>query len=316
VYLSRDGRAFDDGVDVSGTSYTLDGDGARFARVTAINDGGESPPSTVVGGVPAFDAPAQVLVVEAYRRFDGTMLFHDDLSAYDLATIDRAYEQRINDGTQGARHGLALFAGLYSFDVASVEAVRVGEVVLADYAVVDWVAAKDLSPTAADAALLATYLDGGGALIVSGTDAPTALAPLADRLGATVAADDAGTYLATGFDLSLAFDDAGPGGYDADAPDALAATTGSVILTYDSGATAGVLTPQSALLGFPIELVSNRAELLAALLGALGIEPDLPEGGDTVVTDGGGCCSSSHDAAPGAFLLALVTLLALRRRAT
>jgi hypothetical protein len=316
VYLSRDGRAFDDGVDVSGTTYTLTGDGARFARVTAVNAGGESPPSTVVGGVPTFDAPAQVLVVEAYRRFDGTMLFHEDLSAYDLATIDRAYEQRINDGTQGARHGLALAAGRYSFDVASVEAVRRGEVALADYAVVDWVAAKDLTPTADDAALLATYLDGGGKLIVSGTDAPTALAPLADRFGATVAADDAGTYLASGFDLPLAFDDAGPGGYDADAPDALAATTGTAALTYDTGATAGVLTERTALLGFPIELVANRAELVAALLASLAIEPDLPEGGDTVVTDGGGCCSSSRGGPSGAILLALVTLLALRRRAT
>ncbi|MCA9676134.1 MAG: N-acetylmuramoyl-L-alanine amidase, partial [Myxococcales bacterium] len=168
VYLSADGRAFDDGHDVTGTSLAIDagpGGAPVFARVTATNAGGESRPSPVVGARPAW-GPTVVLVVGGFTRIDGAMLIEEDLAAYDLATVQRGYEDRINDGSHAARHGLALAGAGYAFDVASAEAVRRGEVTLDGYAAISWLAGEELAPLGdADRAAVAAYLDGGGAFL-------------------------------------------------------------------------------------------------------------------------------------------------------
>lgn len=287
VYLSRDGRAFDAGHDVTETSYALP-DGVVLARVTATNAGGESRPSAVVG---SSGPGAKVLVVAGFTRLDGTMLLHDDLSAFDLGTIDRAYLDRINDGSHAARHVLAIAGAGYSVDVATAAAVARGEVSLDGYAAVDWAAGEELAP---DVAPLAGY---AGKVILDGTD--------------VVPEDPAGTYAVAGvagtaFDgLALTFDDAGSGGYVAEDADVVA---GAAVLAYDTGAAAAVLDGSTLTLGFPVETVAGadlRAELMRRALAALDLAPDVPpEDAD----DAGGCChASGGDASPW---LALVLLCA------
>ncbi len=313
VYLSHDGRAFDDGTVVSGTTFALpDDERPWIARVTATNAGGESRPSPAVGAHGA----GRVLVVAGFTRLDGTMLFHEDLSAYDLATIDRAYLDRINDESHAGRHVLSIVGAGYSVDVATVSAVRRGLVDLTAYEAVDWAAGEELTPLDdTDQAKLLAYVDGGGALIVGGTEVAAALAgtTLLGRLGATLIFDSAGAYAATGapgtaFEgFELTFDDAGPGGYDADGADALG---GIHALTYPDGTNAAaVLGVRTLLLGFPVETVAGaeaRAELMRRALAALGVPPDEP---DPPPGDPAGCCGAGGGAAspvPLALLLCCV----------
>jgi hypothetical protein len=295
VYLSRDGRGFDDGVDLTGTELVVDLDRVTFARVTATNAGGESRPSAVVGSVRAPSGQAMVLVVAGFTRIDGTMLFREDLSAYSLATIDRAYEHRINDGSYAARHGLALAAGRFSFDVVTADAL--GAVDLTAYQVIDWIAGEEIAPVV-DVA--------GRPFIIGTTDA--------SALGVVVFEDDAGTYRASFHDLPLDFSDSDPGGYDAEAPDSL---RGIGLFDYDTGEAAAMQEAGGIVLGFPIETVrgeAQRAELMRRLLEVLSLFPDIPEvevGDET----SGGCCDAGGERPVGALLLALGVLAALTRRA-
>ncbi len=342
VYLSRDGRAFDDGQLVEGTTLTLAADaldGAPvFARITAINAGGESRPSPVVGAAPAWGRTV-VLVVAGFTRLDGAMLFDEDLSFGGLANIQRAYEDRINDESHGARHGAAAYGAGFGFDVATAEAVRRGAVALDDYAAISWIGGEELEPLGDDdRAALDAYLDGGGALIVSGTDVARALAAgagdataLLARLGVVLVADDADTYAASGSaggvfaGLALDFADDGPGGYDADAADVLDVVgPGVAALAYDGGGTAGVLAVdptagRSLVLGFPIETVASaeaRVELMRRALAGLEVDPGAlvcPHAeGCEGEGESGGCCSATGD--PASAALALLVLLALTRR--
>jgi N-acetylmuramoyl-L-alanine amidase len=85
VYLSPDGRAFDDGHDLDGgaTGAVFGPDelaGARFARVVARNAGGRSRPSLVVGGAPRDPTVGDVLVVAGFTRLDGAMFFRAEVA--------------------------------------------------------------------------------------------------------------------------------------------------------------------------------------------------------------------------------------------
>lgn len=302
VYQSADGVAFDDGRDVAEPSAALD---APFARVTAVNAGGESRPSRVVGSA----GRGQVLVVAGFTRIDGAMLFAEELPG--LGVIDRAYEARINDGSHAARYGRALAARGYGFDVATVDAL--GAIDLGAYEAIVWAAGEELA-----APDLGAMLDGGAAVIVSGTEIARLADPaLAARLGIAFVADDAGAYAATGAGpldgLAIDFGDDGPGGYDADACDVLApAADGAVVLAYDTGGGAAVIAGRAAVLGFPIETIGDeaaRAELLARLLATFEVAPDAPPPHETAPA---GCCSGGRGG--GAATLALIVLLGLTAR--
>jgi hypothetical protein len=292
VYLSRDGRGFDDGVDVDGTELALpDEDGPWFARVTARNSTGESRPSAVAGGLG--DAP-QVLLIDDFARLDSGQALREDLSPYDLGTIDRIVEDRMNDRRTIGRHGLALAAAGYSFE--SAPPAQLDDA----HAAVVWTAGETPAPEVA----LDGYLDAGGALVVTASEAG-GLAVL-DRIGAAPLADDAGATTATGvgpFDgLAIDFGDAGPGGYDADEADAL---TGPAAAVYPDGAAAAVYGERVVVLGFPVETVGDpelRAELYRRALAAAGVEPD-------VVEEPGGCGCASGGEPSGLLLLGLLFIL-------
>lgn len=332
VHLSPDGRAFDDGRPVDGTQVAIPAaelGRARFARVVAHNAGGRSRPSPVVGADGRSRTP-DVLVVAGFTRLDGAMLFREDLSSRSLGTIDRAFEARINDGSHAARVGQALAHAGYGHALAAVDAVRAGHVALADFRAVIWLGGEEPAPlVAADRALLAAYLDGGGALVVSGADVGQGLSAddpaFLAALGAGFVADDADTYALVGAGAlageDFTFDDTGPGGYDADAPDVLAAVGAATpLLTYPGGGVAAVVQVgpwRTAVLGFPVDpvpTVEARARILGAALAAIAVEPEPADDGDGGGELAAGCCGAGGGDLRALAVLALAVAVALALR--
>lgn len=326
VYLSRDGQAFDGGREVDGTELAIAaaeaGAAPLYVRVASVNAGGESRPSPVVGGRRAPSGQARVLVVAGFDRLTGDMLVREDLSAFGLATLDRAPEDRLNDGSYVGRHGRALDAAGVSFDTVTRDALATVE--LAGYAAVDWLAGRDA--VGGESAILAAYLDGGGRVLASGSELVRTLDDgLRDRLGVDFVATDTSAMAAGAaapFDGLSAFaigDDA-PGGYRPPTLDALA-PRGTAIgaLAFEGGATAAtfrddaVTGARAVVFGFPLEAVADpdvRAELVARALAAFDVTPD-PVRDDEL----GGCCGTQRaHPDPLAIGLAVLGLLRLPRR--
>jgi N-acetylmuramoyl-L-alanine amidase len=353
VYVSRDGRSFDEGTDAGGgiTTLTLGDVGLgeiRWVRVAALNAGGESRPSELVG---ARVGAAPVLIVGGFDRLDAGQLVKEEPSPL-LGIIDRMYLDRMNDGAHALRHGRAVAAASVSFDGATDEAVAQGDVELARYRVVDWFAGEDSAgddPLGAGArAQLAAYLAGGGRLLLSGAELAWALdfmgtseeqAFFRETLNASYAADDADTFAVTPVEgpyqsvPTFSFDDGAAGGYLVDYPDVLAPGPGAALaLEYAGGAGggaaivwgAGAPGERGVLLGFPFETVAGdaaRAQIMAATLAFFEVEPETlppdagPGGGGDGVDGGCGCRAAGRaprgDGGAGGAAGTLVACLAL-----
>jgi hypothetical protein len=345
VQVSEDGHAFDSGVQVVGTTTGLPvavGD-ARYVRVQALNAGGASPPSEVVGARRAALGRPTVLVVNGFDRLDGYLVPVEQLGALGLGAVRRLALERMNDRSYAARHGAALAAAGFSFDGTSDEAVDLGDVALGVYPAVDWFVGRQggkddvFSPAARGA--LASYLGAGGALFASGEDMGYALDPagdattrafLAGTLHAEYAHDDAATYATSSLGgaftglAPLDFGDAGTGSYDAPYPDVWAATTGTALLTYQGG-TGGVAAvawedagARGVLFGFPFETISGavaRAEVMRRVMAQLAVaEPAPPPAPPSA--PGGGCAGCGAAGAGGGWLAVAASLAAVlvRRR--
>lgn len=352
VYLSRDGLAFDEGVAVEGDELTLEAPadgGALYARVTAVNEGGESMPSPVVGARVGAGGGAQVLIVDGFERLDRAMLIPDDLSAYDIGTIERGFIDRINDRSHVARHGAAVDAARVSFASATAGAVIAGDVDLLEHLAVDWFLGEESSGddplSAPERDAIAAYLAAGGRLLISGSELGWALDYLGeeeqrafyrDLLHAVYVADDAETYSVTALDgpfaglAPLTFDDHGAGSYDADYPDVLEpGPGGAAVLAYDGGIGGTAATWWSSdatgemvlVMGFPFETIAGaevRAEVMAAALAAFGAEADPvaidPDDPDVEVEGSCGCAGSGPGPGAGGIALCLLVAMALLRR--
>ena len=199
-----------------------------------------------------------------------------------------------------AAHGQAWLAAGRSFVSASAEAVEVGTVDLARYPVVDlalglerrtaWPDPADPRPPAFEAlpgALrqrVGAYLDGGGALVVSGahwaTDAgtdPASAVWLRTALGVEPGrpVDDPSGAVATDAGPVVFTTAPGPDALAVRRPDALAPTgTGRVVARY-AGAERGaaVAAGRAVSFGFPLAAVADEAEraaLVRLALAALG----------------------------------------------
>lgn len=313
VYLSRDGRAFDDGHDVAGDNWDIQvpgldiGNRPLFARITGINAGGESLPSPVVGGRIAPSGTAQVLIVAGFSRLDRFMLIDEDLSAFALGNIERGFVAQINDESHAARHGAAIGAVNVSFDTATADAVALGDIDLAGYRAVDWFLGEEstccdpLQPAEREA--LTAYLDGGGHLLMSAAELAWALvargtsddtAYFESTFHSVYVSDDAETYGFSGAGGPLAglgvydFADDDTGSYDAEWPDVIDPGADAIpALIYDTGANAAIWHEHAAtgsrvlMIGFPFETISgadSRTEIMAAILAGFDIEADpIPE---------------------------------------
>ncbi len=303
VYGSEDGHAWDDGLAVNGTSLDLplpDGQ-TRYFRIAAVNAGGESFPSEVVGvRRPEEEAETTMLVVNGFDRFDAALAGTENLSLYTsadgkpLGSPNRLFVERMNDGTYLRRHGAALDALEVAFDSATAGAMAAGEVPLAPYALVDFMAGRGASgtvqvlPGVRD--LLHPYVEGGGRLLLSGPHVASGLGGgaaadqqfLADILRAQVGAGS-GTSTVEGVGGEaldginpLALDNGLFGAYPAGAGDVLV-PQGSVAIAQwgtsgNAAAVRGSGTHRVAYLAFPFETVNGeaqRADLMARLLTSL-----------------------------------------------
>ncbi len=178
------------------------------------------------------------LVVDGFDRFSGS---------YPHPTHDFA-----------ARVGAALGTG---FSSASNEAVARGLLNLGDFPVVVWLlgdeSTDDVTFGDDERRAIGAYLEGGGRLIVSGSEVGYATddAWLADVLHVAYVADDAASNVAGGFTFGTE--------YPEDYPDVLSGET--TIWRYDTGGAAAVgYDHRVVVVGFGVENLA-AADLVAAL---------------------------------------------------
>ncbi len=286
LYVSEDGLAWSTPRLVTSTTALLTdllpGE-VRFVRVTAVNAGGESFPSEVLGARVGNVPP--LLIVNAYDKLNAYALVpeNDPVEGYNLR-MDLA---RMNRRDYVITHGLATPLA-YAWDSASNEAVRDGDLSLGSYAIVDWLLGRESldengTLDATERALLRTYLDNGGALLISGSEIAWDLAAygrdpafLNQSLRTAYVADDAGTRLSLAPDTGpfqglgeLPFD--APDAYLVESPDVLSPRNGAQAALLYSGRNDGAAAIAYAdgctgliVMGFPFEAL--QADLRPAVM--------------------------------------------------
>jgi N-acetylmuramoyl-L-alanine amidase len=298
VYVSENGKGFDNGTSVSGTTYTFPGaqNKTYFFKVTATNDGGESFASSVVAArTPSGNTPVPYLIVDGFDRLDSSSTILRTESAA-LGNVRRMLLERINNYDYMVEHGNGLTSCGIAFDGAQNEVVANGLINLADYYAVDWYVGEestvDKSLDASEKQRIATYLDAGGRLLLSGAElayemrsgAPNADVPFVNNyLKTTYVGDDANTYAFAGTTSFFTgqtgtFSNGLVKYYNVDFPDRLGAINGSeVVLTYSGGTADGAGigykgSYNSLFFGFPVETIlddNTRNNLICASVNYL-----------------------------------------------
>ncbi|MBX2803889.1 MAG: N-acetylmuramoyl-L-alanine amidase [Myxococcales bacterium] len=287
MYRSSDGLAWDSGTPVDSRLVRVPAEVGEvvFVRIAAVNAGGTSFPSEVVGAMRSGYGTPAVLVVGAFDRVDRGTLVSE--SVYSLGTIARMDMDRMNRGDIVATHGRAIAAAGYAFDSASDEALDA--LSLDDYAAVVWATGEEstIDETFDDAqqAMIRSYLDAGGALWTSGAEILWDLdergsdddrAFASEVLGATLADDMAATTMVNGVGAlagvgPMDFSEADGAPYPVEYPDVLASDR-DVVAQYADGTIAGVLGEGVALFGFPFDAIGDaqaRVDVAGAVLDAL-----------------------------------------------
>ncbi len=300
VYTSPDGFAWGAPVAAAGTSYTLTGlspGQTLYVRVTALNDGGESFPTEVLGARVG-DQPL-LLIVNGFDRLhaDEIVVQYDPVEGPNA----RMWVSQMNSRDYVVHHGQAVPAA-YAWNSASNEAVRDGLVSLQDTLLVDWLlgeeaALEDGTLNAAERAALTAFLNSGRALLISGSylawdldGMGRAPAFMRETLRAGYVVSDAGTSAVqpvTGGVFAglgpLTID--APDAYVVDAPDVLAPLSGATAALSYAGGVGGAAAIQYAdgcrrllVLGFPFEALprSSRSAAMARAVDYLAVcmEPD------------------------------------------
>jgi len=333
VYTSTHGKGFADGEAVAGTSHTissgLTAGETYFFRVSATNAGGESFPTETLAVRYQPSEANPILIVSGFDRMDREMSvmqggahrhFLDRMNTYDYAVMAA---KDIEDYDQ------------YS-DSASNEAVENGAINLSSYAAIIWLLGEEDADNETFSALeqsaVANYLNAGGQLFVSGSEIAADLnggSFLGSTLKASYAANDAGTYAATGsggiFSDSgaVAFDN-GSSIYNVEQPDRISPAGGSTaVMTYTGGGSGTAAIQYDGdyklvYMAFPYEAIVDpnvRRSVMDRVLGFFNFDggiitvPDLiiesrdPSGGLTAnppyAEAGGWADSTAKSSAPG-----------------
>ena len=232
-----------------------------------------------VGGVRSDQSPVSVNPSDSLTATcaDGSCLDSDRYGATgsDWLIVD-GFDRVLTGSYSERRHDFASRVGQAlggeTFSVASNEAVGAGLVALADFGGVIWLlgdeSTADLCFDEDEQARVEAYLDGGGRLLVSGSELgyATASSWLSGTLGIGYAADDAGTNTAGTFTFGTI--------YEEDYPDVLSGE--QTLLRYDTGGAAAVAaTPGDGsvvAVGFGVENVDDAElpTLMALLLAPFG----------------------------------------------
>lgn len=294
IYISKHGKGFPDGIEVSGTSHTftnLESNTTYYFKVSASNQGGESFTTAVVAARTPKKGQQKVdfLVVDGFDRLDR----YSAITQYDgkrLGNTKRLFLERMNRFDYAVEHAKGLESAGLSFDGSVNEAVADADITLNDYKGVNWFlgeeSTQDVSLNYAERKRIESYLNGGGSLMISGSEHSFDLARKKGRdinffknyLKSIYKGDDADTYKFKGVsgildNLDGLFDDSKSGYYDIDYPDRLSPVSGAFIaLKYDGGSSDGAAIAYAGRdfrvinFGFPLETVTDekvRNQLIA-----------------------------------------------------
>jgi hypothetical protein len=323
VHHSVDGLAFDGGVEITtGTRVRWDGlvaGESNFFQVSAYNKGGVSRPSGVMGvATPAVEGTSVALLVGGFTVLDESLALNQKADAY-LGSIYgrggalvRVVPRLMNPGNQIAEVGRALAKSGYAFEscaMADYESRKQRSGKPEPSVVFIMTGRQPAGEVQFSTALLERLtkrVQGGGALVVSGTDLVSALDGPTSRslpesrafsrvvLGVGLASTDSETLAVKPVEGELLSSatveiDAGTAPFETNyAADALTAQAGAKpLLSFsseqaDAEKFAAVLyqSPDGggavATFGFGLEHVAGdgpRTDLLGSLLKGLGVEP-------------------------------------------
>ncbi|MFH0794876.1 MAG: N-acetylmuramoyl-L-alanine amidase [bacterium] len=283
VYGSSNGLGFGSFVETVENSAVISGltpGSTYYFRVAGVNAGGESMPSEVLGVRVHASGRADTLVVNGYDRIDRFNAVPEFPNNPTDDRCDRILLRRNNSYDYIIQYARALAANDRYFDSCSNEAVSSGDVRLPHYRHVVWSlgeeSVRDSTFDATERAKVSEFLAAGGCLFVSGAEIGFDLEGQSqgvnffqDDLRASFAADDAGSYQATGLTESI-FEGLemdfppGPDRYDVDSPDQIDALNGSILCAnYATGGGAAIQysggTPESGvvMLAFPFEAITS-----------------------------------------------------------
>lgn len=185
IYRSTDGFGFGNPVvvgnvqqvTVTGLASGVD----HYFRVSAVNAGGESLPSEVVGcRTPLTSDAPRVLVVNAFDRYDKSTNLRQNTTVEGYAppdatgAIERVWPRRVNSFDYVVSHGKAISAAGMAFDSCQNEAVANGEVALTEYPIAAWACGQestsDESFSSVEQTKVAEFRAAGGHLFVSGSE--------------------------------------------------------------------------------------------------------------------------------------------------
>lgn len=316
VQTSADGLGFDAGIETTQTTLTIDtpADGSPvFVRIVATNTGGWSPPSLVVA---ASRGTTPVLVVDGYDRIDRLTNVRQPYFA-GLTDRVRARNQNPRNGSVRTAHALHAVDADIRVESADNDAVITGQVSLDDYSAVIWNIGQESfgsSFVSAEQQSAEAYVQNGGNLIVSGSDAAFDLVVLEtgglfffQTFSALHVADDAETNLAIGrvgtplegvaieFDRGLDVES-----YSVNSPDIITTFPGAIpLIDYVAGlpGTAAVARPgiagegNTAFLAFPFESITQSVTRTAVMAGLLDVVEFSVEPGCAADTNGDGLVS-------------------------
>jgi len=299
LYRSADGRSWDNGTEVFGSSAQVAADFGEtvFVRVAAKNAGGVSFPSEVVGARLAPSGNADALVVAAFDRMDAGLL-DEEFKHSSLGDVKVFVAERTNAYDIVRAHGQAIADAGYTFDAVSDEVAATLD--LSDYAIVVWATGEestvDETFSASQQTALEAFVDGGGALFASGAEVFWDLDYRGDDddkafalgvLGAGMEDDAAASSDVDGegplAGISLDF---GAGAYPVEFPDVLVSGR-TPIARYGDGGLAGVVGSNVAAFGFPFDAVdsaSSRRDAMGAVLAE--IAPDVVPVGPGTLGEG------------------------------
>lgn len=203
----------------------------------------------------------------------------------DVLVVD-GFDRVLGGSFGGVQHDFAARVGaaIGARGSASNEAVAEGEAALGEMAALVWLlgdeSTNDHTFTAAEQAVVNGYLDGGGGVVVSGSEVAWDLGAKGNGtsflagLGATYVADASGSLTVSGAGSlasigALTYSGAAAP-YQEDFPDVLGTANGAeIVLRYGNSKVAGVARlGRSAVVGFPLELVDDPTKL-ALLVSAL-----------------------------------------------
>jgi hypothetical protein len=303
VYLSTDGKNFDNGTVVNGTALAISeltpGE-LVYVKVKARNAGGRSLDSETLATRISYQNENRVLVINGFDRLNSGQLIYQNMP--DIGGfVDRMYLSQMNTFDYIIQHGQSLTESGVGFDGISNELIEDALFALnpVNHQAVFWILGEESSLgdtlNAAEQSAIESYLNAGGKLFISGAEIGWDLDNLGsasdqdfynNTLMTAYVADDANTFQADGVSGSpfsglagLTFDDGTGSSYRVEYADVLSPLNGAAgCLQYSTGGDACVFvdtgTYEVINLGFPFETITDtslRHELMAETLNYFAI---------------------------------------------